>query len=63
MREIKRAEIGVEVLVDELVIDAEVVSVGSWFWLRFQRREVQSILNVKAREGKYSKLFWRLSWN
>ena len=29
MREIKRAEIGVEVLVDKLVVDAEIVSVGS----------------------------------
>ena len=29
MRKIKRAEIGVEVLVDKLLIDAEVVSVGS----------------------------------
>ena len=40
VRQVERPEVGVEVLVDELVVDAKVVSVRSAFRLGFQRCEV-----------------------
>ena len=40
VRQVERPEVGVKVLVNELIVDTEVMSVCGAFWLGFQRREV-----------------------